>query len=102
MLESGSQEKLQVEEAYADFVERYPSHIETDLLDQLRGTEYRRLDERRHVYFDYAGDSLYAESQFQEHFELLRSGVFGNPHSANPTSQPRRSSSCWKCEIAGL
>jgi selenocysteine lyase/cysteine desulfurase len=38
------------------------------------------------VYLDYAGASLYAESQLQKHFEMLRADVFGNPHSANPTS----------------
>ena len=86
MLESGADEKLQTDEAYADFVERYPSYLETHLLDNLRATEYRRLDERRQVYLDYTGGSLYAESQLQKHFELLRSRVFGNPHSANPTS----------------
>src|SRR6202043_3286597 len=37
-------------------------------------------------YLDYTGGSLYAESQLQKHFDLLRSGVLGNPHSANPTS----------------
>ena len=86
MLESGAGERLQTDEAYADFIERYPSYVETGLLDKLRASEYRRLDERRQVYLDYTGGSLYAESQLQKHFELLRSAVFGNPHSANPTS----------------
>jgi molybdenum cofactor sulfurtransferase len=86
MLESGADERLQTDEACADFVERYPSYLETHLLDKLRATEYRRLDERRQVYLDYTGGSLYAESQLHKHFDLLRSGVFGNPHSANPTS----------------
>src|SRR6266436_1039645 len=86
MLKSGEPERLRIDEACADFVERYPSYLGTDLLDRLRATEYRRLDERRQVYLDYAGGSIYAESQVQKHFDLLRSGVFGNPHSANPTS----------------
>jgi molybdenum cofactor sulfurtransferase len=86
MLESGEPERLQTDEACAEFVERYPSYLETDLLDTLRATDYRRLDERRQVYLDYAGGALYAESQVRKHFDLLASGVFGNPHSANPTS----------------
>jgi molybdenum cofactor sulfurtransferase len=86
MLESGEPERLRIDEVCADFVERYPSYLGTDLLDRLRATEYRRLDERRQVYLDYTGGSIYAESQVQKHFDLLRSGVFGNPHSANPTS----------------
>lgn len=73
-------------EAYKDFIARYPGYLETGLLDELRATEYRRLDERREVYLDYTGGSLYAESQLEQHLTLLRDCVFGNPHSANPTS----------------
>jgi molybdenum cofactor sulfurtransferase len=86
MAESNAQEKLRVEEALADFVARFPGYSETALLDGLRATEYRRLDERGQVYLDYTGGSLYAESQLQKYFELLRSGVLGNPHSASPAS----------------
>ncbi len=75
-----------MDEGYADFIGRYPGYVKTALLDTLRATDYRRLDERHQVYLDYTGASLYAESQLQKHFELLRSGIFGNPHSANPTS----------------
>ncbi len=86
MAETSAQEKLQVEEACADFLARFPSFAKTALLDQLRSTEYRRLDERGQVYLDYTGGSIAAESQLTKHFELLRSGVFGNPHSASPAS----------------
>ena len=86
MAESSAQEKLQAEEARADFVARFPGYKKTALLDDLRATEYRRLDERGQVYLDYTGGSLYAESQLQKHYELLRSGVLGNPHSASPAS----------------
>ena len=86
MAETSAQAKLQVEDARADFVARFPGYKQTALLDELRATEYRRLDERGQVYLDYTGGSLYAESQLQKHFELLRSGVLGNPHSANPAS----------------
>ncbi|MFN0172453.1 MAG: aminotransferase class V-fold PLP-dependent enzyme [Bryobacteraceae bacterium] len=72
--------------AYHDFVARYPGYLDTARLDELRATEYRRLDERRQVYLDYTGGSLYADSQLEEHLHLLRGAVFGNPHSANPTS----------------
>ena len=73
-------------EAYADFVARYPAYLETTTLDELRATEYYRLDEHGQVYLDYTGGSLYGESQLQQHLDLLRSAVFGNPHSANPAS----------------
>ncbi len=55
-------------------------------LEELRRTEFARLDAGGHVYLDYTGAGLYAESQLAEHLELLRTTVFGNPHSVNPTS----------------
>ena len=79
-------EQAGMDVSHADFISRYPSYVNTALLDQLRETDYRRLDEQRHVYLDYTGGALYAESQLLKHMEMLRSGVFGNPHSANPTS----------------
>jgi len=57
-----------------------------EVLADLRRSEFARLDAGGHVYLDYTGGGLYAESQLREHFELLRGGVFGNPHSLNPTS----------------
>jgi molybdenum cofactor sulfurtransferase len=55
-------------------------------LDELRATEYGRLDATGNVYLDYTGGSLHAKSQVDEHVRMLRDGVYGNPHSANPTS----------------
>ena len=86
MAKGDAQKILQVDEAYADFIGRYPRYNKTTSLDKLRATEYRRLDERHEVYLDYTGASLYAESQLQKHLEILQFNVFGNPHSANPTS----------------
>lgn len=75
-----------MEGAQAEFARRYPSYATTAALDELRATEFRRLDETGQVYLDYTGGSLYGESQLEEHMRLLRSGVFGNPHSNNPSS----------------
>jgi molybdenum cofactor sulfurtransferase len=58
----------------------------TATMDDLRRSDYARLDTAGHVYLDYTGAGLYADSQVDEHLELLRSNVFGNPHSLNPTS----------------
>jgi selenocysteine lyase/cysteine desulfurase len=55
-------------------------------VEELRAREYARLDERGEAYLDYTGGGLYADSQLREHHDLLRGGVFGNPHSTNPTS----------------
>ena len=76
----------QLEAARANFMERYPEFATTVVLDRLRETDYRRLDESNQVYLDYTGGSLYGESQLVRHMELMRARVFGNPHSNNPTS----------------
>jgi selenocysteine lyase/cysteine desulfurase len=55
-------------------------------LDELRMTDFGRLDATGHVYLDYTGAGLYAQSHVDAHLALLRDHVFGNPHSANPTS----------------
>ncbi len=73
--------------AYQEFVARYPAFQQTTALDDLRAEEYGRLDALGHVYLDYTGGGLYAASQLQEHMQLLAGGVYGNPHSSNPTSQ---------------
>jgi selenocysteine lyase/cysteine desulfurase len=74
-------------EAEAAFLQSTPEYLTTQELDRLRATEYARLDRLGHVYLDYTGGGLYAESQLHEHMDLLLGGVFGNPHSSNPTSQ---------------
>ncbi len=68
------------------FLAAYPAYASTHALDELRAAEFSRLDAEDHVYLDYTGGGLYAESQVRRHSELLLSGVFGNPHSANPSS----------------
>ncbi|HUK23218.1 MAG TPA: aminotransferase class V-fold PLP-dependent enzyme [Terriglobales bacterium] len=72
--------------AYTDFLARYPGYAGTSALDDLRAAEYARLDHHGQVYLDYTGGSLHAESQLKQHLALLHSGIFGNPHSTNPTS----------------
>lgn len=72
---------------YKEFLNAYPEFESTRALDDLRAREYARLDAGGHVYLDYTGGGLYAESQVRDHAALLARGVFGNPHSTNPTSQ---------------
>src|SRR5260370_13734817 len=71
------------EAAFEAFRRAYPAFASTRKLDELRATEYSRLDRYGHVYLDYTGGGLYAESQLREHMALLNSHVFGNPHSHN-------------------
>lgn len=75
-----------IETSFADFLKTYPSFSKTQHLDDLRAKEYTRLDKQHHIYLDYTGGGLYAESQLREHMALLQDNVYGNPHSLNPTS----------------
>jgi molybdenum cofactor sulfurtransferase len=68
------------------FLSEHPDYDSTAALDELRRSEYGRLDAQQHVYLDYTGGGLHAASQVREHADLLNSHVFGNPHSASPCS----------------
>lgn len=58
----------------------------TERFEELRSREFQRLEEGGHVYLDYTGSGLYAESQLRRHKEFLAHHVLGNPHSENPAS----------------
>ncbi len=75
-----------MERELALFIEEQPSYAQTEAIDDLRAKEYTRLDAQGHVYLDYTGGGLYAESQLRWHTSLLKNRVLGNPHSLNPTS----------------
>jgi molybdenum cofactor sulfurtransferase len=71
---------------FASFLRAYPSYPATQMIDDLRASEYARLDAGEHIYLDYTGGGLYAETQVRTHQKLLSEHVFGNPHSSNPSS----------------
>jgi selenocysteine lyase/cysteine desulfurase len=71
---------------FVAFLRAYPTYPTTNTIDDLRAVEYARLDLGGHIYLDYTGGGLYAESQLRQHNRLLAEHVFGNPHSSNPTS----------------
>ncbi|HLA06425.1 MAG TPA: aminotransferase class V-fold PLP-dependent enzyme [Anaerolineales bacterium] len=71
---------------FVAFLRSYPTYPATHIIDDLRDTEYARLDIGGHIYLDYTGGGLYAESQLRRHSKLLSEHVFGNPHSTNPAS----------------
>ena len=69
------------------FLQHYPEYEKTHPLDEMRQSEYTRLDRLEQIYLDYTGGGLYSENQVKAHTDLLLNHVFGNPHSTNPTSQ---------------
>ena len=73
--------------AQAAFRLAHPEFEATRALDDLRATEYARLDRAGQVFLDYTAGGVYADSQVRAHAELLMTGVFGNPHSTNRASE---------------
>jgi selenocysteine lyase/cysteine desulfurase len=63
-----------------------PDHPD-DAPADLRSDEYSYLDRDGHVYLDYTGSGLASQSQLRAHHDRLSTGLFGNPHSENPTSR---------------
>jgi len=76
----------QIDESFRAFIEAYPEFGETHLVDELRQSEFSRLDAQGHIYLDYTGGGLYSASQVRGHASFLLENVLGNPHSTNPTS----------------
>ena len=74
-----------VEAETAAFLATRPGY-DADAIAELRATEYGRLDATGSTYLDHTGAGLYAASQVSGHHEVLASGVFGNPHSHNPSA----------------
>ncbi len=64
-----------------------PELFENDFFENLRHTEYANLEESGQIYLDFTGGNLYPKSIVEKHFKYLLSGVYGNPHSTNPSSQ---------------
>ncbi|SCF26622.1 aminotransferase class V-fold PLP-dependent enzyme [Micromonospora chokoriensis] len=64
----------------------WPGYSATSRIDDLRATEYQHLDRNGQVYLDYAGAGVAAQAQVREHHDRLLAGLYGNPHSENPTS----------------
>ena len=73
--------------ALSDFQQRYPAYASTAVLDAMRARDYAQLDATGHIYLDYTGGGLYADSQLARHRDLLAGAVFGNPHSQNVPSR---------------
>jgi selenocysteine lyase/cysteine desulfurase len=72
--------------AHDAFQRAYPAFAATAALDRLRARDYGRLDRQGHVYLDFTGAGLPAESHVREHLALLTDEIFGNPHSRNRPS----------------
>ncbi|KAF8324448.1 pyridoxal phosphate-dependent transferase [Cantharellus anzutake] len=68
------------------FVMAHPEWRASKPVDLLRKREYARLNDAG-TYLDYTGASLYPKSLVENHARLMKRAVFGNPHSASPSSE---------------
>ena len=66
-----------------EFLTHHREYESTTRLDDIRATDYARLDAAGDAYLDYTGAGIYAASQLRQHSELLASRLLGNPHSAS-------------------
>lgn len=63
----------------------YTEEIEAKF-QQIRGSDFGRLDDQGCVYLDYTGAMLAPKQLVDQHADLLRSTILGNPHSQNAPS----------------
>jgi molybdenum cofactor sulfurtransferase len=76
----------EMRQAHQDFNNAYAVNEHSTAFALLRKKEFARLDSLKQIYLDYTGGCLYGESQLTSDRERLSNGVYGNPHSDNPTS----------------
>jgi hypothetical protein len=73
-------------DAYRDFVARYPEYHSDPDLDALRLGEFSRIKAGQDVYVDYASGSIAPESLIVKHADTLRSEILSPPGFHSPSS----------------
>jgi molybdenum cofactor sulfurtransferase len=69
--------------AFRKFLDEHPDYRHTEYIDLIRLREFSRLDEQGHVYLDYGGGCPFPQKLVNQHQDLLRDSILGNPHSHN-------------------
>ncbi|KAF8412742.1 hypothetical protein HHK36_000711 [Tetracentron sinense] len=72
------------EQFLKDFGEDYGYPKAPKNIDEIRASEFKRLDGL--VYLDHAGATLYSELQMEDIFKDFTTNVYGNPHSQSDSS----------------
>lgn len=72
--------------AYRAFLKEFPEYQLTKPLDDLRESDFSRLDLAGETYVDYMGGSLYPSSLIHTHSAFLNNNVLGNTHSISNSS----------------
>ena len=71
---------------YRQFVSTHPEYKLTWPLDNLRNSDYARLELAEECYVDYMGAALYPESLIRMHSNTLSRSIMGNTHSMSTSS----------------
>lgn len=71
---------MEGKKSISDDLTLYNEHVE-----KMRLTEYPMLKDA--IYLDHAGTTLYSKSQMDRFHADMISNIYGNPHSASPSSQ---------------
>ncbi|XP_020238282.1 molybdenum cofactor sulfurase isoform X3 [Cajanus cajan] len=74
------------EQFLREFGEYYGYPNGSKSIDQIRATEFKRLQLQDLVYLDHAGATLYSDLQMESVFNDLTTNVYGNPHSQSDSS----------------
>jgi molybdenum cofactor sulfurtransferase len=69
--------------AYSAFLKAFPEYQLTSILDDLRQSDFSRLDRTGETYVDYMGGALYPESLIRRYTAFLNNNVLGNTHSVS-------------------
>jgi molybdenum cofactor sulfurtransferase len=69
--------------AYKAFLKAFPEYKLTSTLDNLRVSDFSRLDRTGETYVDYMGGALYPERLIRRHTTFLNNNVLGNTHSVS-------------------
>jgi len=73
------------QDAKSNFLLENPIYDDNEV-EALRRHEFSRLDAQGEAYLDYVGGSLVSASLVDHHSEVLKTTIFGNPHSGSRTS----------------
>jgi hypothetical protein len=74
-----------LDDAYRDFVVRYPEYNGDPDLEALRLKEFSRIKESQEVYVDYVNGSIAPESLIVKHADILRGEILGLPGLDSPS-----------------
>jgi molybdenum cofactor sulfurtransferase len=69
--------------AYNAFLKAFPEYGLTSTLDNLRESDFSRLDRTGETYVDYMGGAVYPESLIRRNTAFLNNNVLGNTHSVS-------------------